>query len=95
MILTKPADSFLQDSVITQSFRYAIDPTPEQVTVLRSHFGGSRFAYNAMLGLVRANWDENRVRREAGEKVPKNGYLSTSHFGLLYLWAEKRDAMVV
>lgn len=54
---------------ITQAYRYASDPTPEQVSLLRSHIGGTRFAGNTLLGLVKKNWDENREKKEAGEVV--------------------------
>jgi putative transposase len=79
--------------VVTQAFTFALDPTPELANPLFSHVGGSRFAYNALLGLVKANWDENRAKKEAGEEVSKDDYVSTSHFGLLYLWAEHRDEL--
>ena len=80
-------------TTLTQAYRFAIDPTPEQANLLASHIGGSRFAYNALLGLVKDNWDENRSRKEAGEEVPQEDYLGTSHFDLLYLWAAKRDEL--
>ena len=80
-------------TTLTQAYRFAIDPSPEQANLLRSHIGGSRFAYNALLGLVKANWDENRARKEAGENVAKEDYLGTSHFDLLCLWAAKRDEL--
>jgi putative transposase len=78
---------------LTQAYRFALDPTPLQVSLLRSHFGGSRFAYNALLGLVKSNWDANRIEKEAGRVLPSEDYLGTSHFDLLYLWAEKRDEL--
>ncbi len=80
-------------TTVTQAYRFAIDPSPEQANLLRSHIGGSRFCYNALLGLVKANWDENRTHREAGEDVANEDYLGTSHFDLLYLWAAKRDEL--
>jgi len=80
-------------TVVAQAYAFALDPTPEQISALRSHVGGSRFAYNALLGLVQANWDENRTKKEAGLEVTKDDWVSTSHFGLLYLWAEKRDEL--
>ena len=80
-------------TTITQAYTFALDPTPEQISLLRSHVGGSRFAYNALLGLVKDNWDENRAKKEAGLEATKEDYVSTSHFGLLYLWAEKRDEL--
>ena len=41
--------------VVTRAYSYVIDPTPEQISMLRSHVGGSRFAYNTLLGLVKDN----------------------------------------
>jgi putative transposase len=61
--------------------------------MLRSHVGGSRFAYNAMLGLVKENWDENRAKKGAGVEVTNDDYIDTGHFGLLYLWAGHRDEL--
>ena len=55
-------------STVPQAYVFAFDPTPEQVSLLRSHIGGTRFAYNALLGLIQANWDENRQRRAADEE---------------------------
>jgi putative transposase len=80
-------------TTLTQAFTYALDPTPAQASALRSHVGGSRFAYNAMLGLVKDNWDENRAKKDVGLEVAKDDYVSTSHFALLYLWAEHRDVL--
>jgi putative transposase len=79
--------------VVTRAYAYALDPTPEQISTLRSHVGGSRFAYNTMLGLVKENWDENRAKKEAGVEVTQEDWIDTSHFGLLYLWAGNRDEM--
>lgn len=78
-------------TVVTQAFVYALDPSPEQESALLSHIGASRFAYNHLLHRVLANWDENRTRKEVGEEVTREDYLSTNHFGLLYQWAEIRD----
>jgi putative transposase len=80
-------------TTLTRAYAYALDPTPEQTALLRSHVGGSRFAYNTMLGLVKENWDENRAKKEAGIKVTNDDYIDTGHFGLLYLWGDKRDEM--
>jgi putative transposase len=86
-------DSAITPIVVTQAYAYALDPTSEQSAKLRSHIGGSRFAYNALLGLVKDNWDENRAKKEAGIEILKGDWISTSHFGLLYLWAEHRDEL--
>jgi putative transposase len=80
-------------TTISQAYVYAFDPTPEQVNLLRSHIGGTRFAYNALLGLVKANWDENRQRKEAGEEVSSKDYLGTGHLDLQRLWYERRDVV--
>lgn len=80
-------------TTVTQAYAYAFDPTPEQANLLRSHIGGSRFAYNALLALVKANWDQNRARKDAGEEVSKEEYLGVGHFDLLYLWAKHRDEL--
>ena len=80
-------------SILTQAYSYVLDPTPEQISILRSHVGGSRFAYNALLRLVKDNWDENRAKKKAGLEVGKDDWVNTSHFGLLYLWAEHRDEL--
>lgn len=48
---------------------YFLALTPSQVSLLRIRIGGTRFVYNALLGLVKANWDgeslehRNLVRR--------------------------------
>jgi putative transposase len=83
----------LATTKIHQAYRFAIDPTPEQATLLRSHIGAWRFCYNTLLGLVQANWDENRVRKDAGEEVSKDDYLKVGHLDLQKLWYEKRDEL--
>jgi putative transposase len=80
-------------TTLTQAYVYALDPTPAQISMLRSHVGGSRFAYNAMLGLVKDDWDENRAKKEDGIEATQDDWISTSHFGLLYLWAAHRDEL--
>jgi putative transposase len=78
---------------IHQACCYAIDPAPDQVVQLRSHVGGARFAYNALLGLVKENWDQNRHRKDAGETVTKDDYLGTSQLDLQKLWYARRDEL--
>ena len=78
---------------ISQAYVFAFDPTPEQVSLLRSHIGGTRFAYNALLGLVKANWDENRRRKAAGEGLSSKDYLGTGHLDLQHLWYAQRDEL--
>ncbi|NNN07856.1 MAG: helix-turn-helix domain-containing protein [Acidimicrobiaceae bacterium] len=51
-IVAARKSSALRPATITQSYRYALEPTDEQASLLRSHIGGARFAYDALLGLV-------------------------------------------
>jgi IS605 OrfB family transposase len=51
--------------LVTQAYRYALDPTPRQTGALWSHWGAARFAYNWGLGLVKQRLDQ----RAAGEQV--------------------------
>jgi len=51
--------------VVTQAYRFALDPTPAQARNLCSHAGAARFAYNFGLALVKERLD----RRRAGEDV--------------------------
>jgi putative transposase len=80
------------ESVTTRAYVYAIDPSDEQANNLRSHIGGSR-TYNTLLGLVKDNWDENRAKKDAGIEVTQEDWVDTSHFGLLRLWANRRDEL--
>jgi putative transposase len=76
-----------------QSFKYRIDPTPAQQALLWSTIGGSRFAYNYLLGLVKDNWAQVRAEKQASAdgETHATEYVPTTHFGLLYLWADVRD----
>lgn len=51
--------------LVTQAYRFALDPTPAQKGKLASHCGARRFAYNWGLALVKARLDE----RAAGGEV--------------------------
>lgn len=86
-------ESDASSALITRAYVYAIDPTPDQISALRSHIGGSRYTYNLLLGIVRENWDTNCEKEELGYVLAKDEWIDTSHFGLLYLWAENRDEL--
>jgi len=51
--------------LVTQAYRYALDPTPRQQRALWSHCGAARRAFNWGLGLVMQRLDE----RAAGHEV--------------------------
>jgi putative transposase len=44
--------------LVTQAYRYALDPTPRQQGALASHCGAARFAYNWGLDLVKQRLDQ-------------------------------------
>jgi putative transposase len=52
-------------ALIRQAYRYALDPTAEQETLLVSFTGASRFWFNQGLALVKERLDA----RESGEQV--------------------------
>ena len=52
--------------IVNQAYRYALDPTPQQVRALRSHAGASRRAFNWALGLVKAQMDQRAAEKTYG-----------------------------
>jgi putative transposase len=61
-----------------QAYRFTLDPTPTQVSMLESHCGAARFAFNDMLGVVKANLDQRSAERSYGiaeeELTPAQGW---------------------
>jgi putative transposase len=56
LVKLEPEHKFEYDAhnmLVTQSYRYALDPTPRQQGALASHCGAARFAYNWGLTLVK------------------------------------------
>jgi putative transposase len=54
------------DGAVTQGYRFALDPSSAQVSMLESHCGAARFAFNHMLDVVKANLDQRRAERSYG-----------------------------
>jgi putative transposase len=79
--------------MVRQAYRYRLDPTAEQANAPQSHMGGTRFIYNALLGLLKANWDENWTKKRDGVEVTNADYLGTGHFDLQRVWYEHRDEL--
>jgi putative transposase len=50
-------------NVVIQAYRFALDPTPEQGAVLRSHCGAQRYAFNCGLALVKANLEHRWAQK--------------------------------
>lgn len=65
-----------------EAVKVALDPSPVQESLLLSHAGGARFAYNAMLARVKAAFD-------AGESIDQ------SFYALRKQWNMDKDALAV
>lgn len=68
----------IPDGWVAQAYRFALDPSPSQARVLRSHAGGARRARNHMLGLVKATMEQRAAERSYGiteaELTPSLGW---------------------
>ena len=66
------------DGWTAQAYRFALDPTPAQASMPESHCGAARFAFNHMLGVVKANLDQRSAERSSGvaeqELTPAQGW---------------------
>ncbi len=51
---------------VAQAYRFALYPSPTQEIMLESHCGAARFAFNHMLGVVKANLDQRNAERSYG-----------------------------
>ena len=56
----------IPDGWTAQAYRFALDPSPDQVRGLESHCGAARFAFNHMLGVVKTNLDQRAAERSYG-----------------------------
>jgi putative transposase len=63
---------------VAQGYRFALAPTPAQLAMLESHCGAARFAFNEMLGVVKANLDQRGAERSYGvaedDLTPSQGW---------------------
>jgi putative transposase len=63
---------------VAQGYRFTLDPTAAQVAMLESHCGAARFAFNDMLGVVKANLDQRQAERSYGiaehDLTPRQGW---------------------
>ena len=75
-----------------QAYRFALDPPPAQERAFRSHAGGSRKAYNAMLALVKATMDQRQAERSYGiAGAGLTPALNWSLAGLRKEWNRRKD----
>ena len=54
------------DGAVAQAYRFALDPSPAQMSMLESHCGAARFAFNHMLAAVKTNIDQRAAERSYG-----------------------------
>jgi putative transposase len=81
-------------SAVIQAYRFALDPTPGQDAVLRSHCGGQRFAFNWGLALVMAVMDQRKAEASYGiGEGELTQSLSWSAYGLRKLWNRAKDTV--
>jgi putative transposase len=86
----------IPDGWTAQAYRFALDPTPDQVGMLESHAGGARFAYNTMLAAVRANMDQREAERSYGiAEADLTPALSWSFQDLRGEWNQLKHAVAV
>ncbi|HEX4705223.1 MAG TPA: IS607 family element RNA-guided endonuclease TnpB, partial [Pseudonocardiaceae bacterium] len=81
-------------TMVVQAYRFALDPSPQQDLLLRSHCGAQRYAYNWGLALILANLHQRRAERSYGvgdaELTPS---LTWSAYGLRTLWNQAKEAV--
>lgn len=82
----------MTDTTYHRAYVFVLDPTPTQLAQLNSHAGGARFAYNHMLGLIKASLDQREAERSYG--VPEDQltpHLNWTHYALRKMWNERKD----
>jgi putative transposase len=81
-------------TTVVQAYRFALDPTPEQDAVLRSHCGGQRYAFNWGLALVKANLDQRRAEKSYDIPAAElTRSLSWSAYDLRKTWNQAKNAI--
>ncbi|MGH3678415.1 MAG: IS607 family element RNA-guided endonuclease TnpB [Mycobacterium sp.] len=84
----------IPDGWSAQAYRFALDPTAAQAAMLESHCGAARFAFNHMLGVVKANLDQRSAERSYGiaeqELTPVQGW---SLAQLRKTWNARKNAV--
>jgi putative transposase len=78
--------------MVTQGYRFALDPTPRQVGDLRRHCGAARVAFNWGLARVAANLGQRQAEASYGipaeELTPS---LSWSMYSMRKAWNQVKD----
>ncbi|MFD7844167.1 IS607 family element RNA-guided endonuclease TnpB [Nocardia sp. NPDC059764] len=77
-----------------QAYRFALEPTHDQIQALRSHCGATRFAYNWGRRKVLANWAQRAA--EASYGIPEDEltpWIDQSAYGLRKAWNAEKDTV--
>ncbi|HEX4705000.1 MAG TPA: IS607 family element RNA-guided endonuclease TnpB [Pseudonocardiaceae bacterium] len=79
-------------TTVIQAYRFALDPTPGQDEMLRSHCGAQRYAFNWGLGLIMANLGQREAERSYGvadaDLTPSANW---SAYGLRKTWNQAKS----
>lgn len=79
----------VENRVIQQAYRYALDPTPRQVRQFTSHVGGARVAYNQGLAWIAEALDAYAAEKAEGVSKPTTKI--PGHFDLCKMWTAWKD----
>ena len=78
-------------TTVVQAYRFALDPTPAQDAVLRSHCGGQRYAFNWGLALVTAVMNQRKAEASYGIGADQlTPSLSWSAYSLRTSWNQTK-----
>lgn len=70
-----------------RAYLFALDPSEQQVAVMRSHCGAARVAYNWCLAQVRANWAQRAAEQTYGLTGDQlTPWINTSAYSLRKSW---------
>lgn len=79
-------------AVVIQAYRFALDPSPAQAEMLRSHCGAQRFAFNWGLDLIKAVMDQRAAEPSYGiAEEDLTPSLSWSAYSLRKVWNAVKD----
>jgi putative transposase len=92
MSVTSSETRIPSDRTVIQAYRFALEPTPQQVQMLLSHCGAQRFAYNWALRMVKANLEQRAAERTYGlDGQQLTPSLDWSAYGLRRQWNRVKD----
>ncbi|MFF3115961.1 IS607 family element RNA-guided endonuclease TnpB [Kitasatospora sp. NPDC057904] len=76
--------------IVTQAYRFALDPTQRQASALLRHAGAARVAYNWALARVKANLSQREAERSYGieDLTPSFGW---SMYSLRKAWNQAKN----